>query len=58
MQRAALRKVFWDVPPLAAGAQDVHHAGAWASWLTSEKVDALTHALASVFLGHKQTVET
>src|SRR5215471_129116 len=26
MQRAARRKVFWDVPPLAAGAQDVHHA--------------------------------
>src|SRR6202021_159269 len=26
MQRAAGRKVFWDVPPLAAGAQDVHHA--------------------------------
>src|SRR5580700_3375817 len=26
VQRAARRKVFWDVPPLAAGAQDVHHA--------------------------------
>src|SRR5580704_12593414 len=26
MQRAARRKVFWDVPPLAAGAQYVHHA--------------------------------
>src|SRR6202167_1952483 len=26
MQRAARRKVFWDIPPLAAGAQDVHHA--------------------------------
>src|SRR6516164_6608900 len=26
MQRAARWKVFWDVPPLAAGAQDVHHA--------------------------------
>ena len=26
MQRAARRKVFWDVPPLAAGAQNVHHA--------------------------------
>jgi transposase len=26
MQRAARRKVLWDVPPLAAGAQDVHHA--------------------------------
>src|SRR5215831_2597902 len=26
MQRAARRKVFWDVPPLTAGAQDVHHA--------------------------------
>src|SRR6201998_1002815 len=25
MQRAARWKVFWDVPPLAAGAQDVHH---------------------------------
>src|SRR3974377_1135926 len=26
MQRAARRKVFWDVPPLAAGAQYIHHA--------------------------------
>ena len=26
MQRAARRKVFWNRPPLAAGAQDVHHA--------------------------------
>src|ERR1700729_3295749 len=26
MQRASGRKVFWDIPPLAAGAQDVHHA--------------------------------
>jgi hypothetical protein len=26
MQRAARGKVFWDIPPLAAGAQDVHHA--------------------------------
>src|SRR5499427_8437948 len=26
MHRAARRKVFWDIPPLAAGAQDVHHA--------------------------------
>src|ERR1700721_1796920 len=26
MQRAAGRKVFWNIPPLAAGAQDVHHA--------------------------------
>src|ERR1700751_886315 len=26
MQRAARWKVFWDVPPLAAGAQDVHNA--------------------------------
>src|SRR5450755_4558129 len=26
MQRAARREVFWDIPPLAAGAQDIHHA--------------------------------
>src|SRR5271155_472448 len=26
MQRAARRKVFWNIPPLAAGAQDIHHA--------------------------------
>ena len=26
MQRAARRKVFWNIAPLAAGAQDVHHA--------------------------------
>jgi hypothetical protein len=26
MQRAARRKVFWNIPPLAAGAQDLHHA--------------------------------
>src|SRR6202140_3805216 len=26
MQRAARRKIFWNIPPLAAGAQDVHHA--------------------------------
>jgi hypothetical protein len=26
MQRAARRKVLWNVAPLAAGAQDVHHA--------------------------------
>jgi len=26
MQRAARRKVFRNIPPLAAGAQDVHHA--------------------------------
>jgi hypothetical protein len=26
MQRAARRKVLWNIPPLAAGAQDVHHA--------------------------------
>jgi hypothetical protein len=26
MQRAARRKVFWNRPPLAASAQDVHHA--------------------------------
>src|SRR3974377_1888414 len=26
MQRAARRKVLWNVAPLAAGAEDVHHA--------------------------------
>ena len=26
MQRAARRKVFWNIAPLAAGAQDVHDA--------------------------------
>src|SRR5271168_4409642 len=26
MQRAARRKVFWNISPLAAGAQDIHHA--------------------------------
>ena len=26
MQRAARRKVLWNIAPLAAGAQDIHHA--------------------------------